>query len=388
MAKNKEINKLELNFPKKLDVLFTEWLSPKVKPKVVNNYRAWLNQLPNYLRVEYGVEESLSDEVKEVIKKVKFRDDYLKLIDEFVREGDRLYAMSVYDKVYEIVKLAKDKSVNTDETKWKNNWGNRHSAFVALGDFLHEHKYDHIENVDNINEERKRIPKNALRKIDGMDTLLSLVDGDKTRFIEMAIDGSFFFNPELVNNQVINWGEAKARHTTDTSINKDNVEKPKKEVDKEKAKYMIDEEEIEVYIDSDNNRYVRRLINDETGVTVASGKDSLIQNTVISHVWGRAYAPRYFTSLWNIVLIPAWANSLMDKEMATPGSLASQMRATYMAICSKLYKKGFKSEIYKLNKFPGVQHPKEIVKLTYSFNEIGKKEVDAVIIKKGRITII
>jgi hypothetical protein len=38
------------------------------------------------------------------------------------------------------------------------------------------------------------------------------------------------------------------------------------------------------------------------------------QNYIISHVWGLASHPLFFSSLWNIVLIPAHFNYLMDKD--------------------------------------------------------------------------
>jgi hypothetical protein len=365
-------------FPDYLKEQFNEWTDKKLEEVTANNYRSWMNQLPNYISSEF---ESYPKEVKKEIKKVKFLDDYLSMINDFLKEGDRLYALSVYDKIIIIVKMIKDISV--DEPN-KTNWSNRHAAFVALGDFLTERNFEPVEDVENINSTRGRVPKNSLRKIDGMDALLSLKD--EKGFIKMAIDGSYFFEPELVRRQSVDWDNAKARHTIDTSININYAMKPKKKENK-KATYNIDGTKYEVYIDPDNNKYVRGLINEQTGVTVASGKNALIQNTIISHVWGCAYDPRYFTSLWNIVLIPAWANSLMDKEKATPGSLASKMRATFMAICTNLYKANFDPGKFHLKAFPPILQPKDILPGSYSLNMIEKKQGDAIIIKRNKQTI-
>ena len=92
-----------------------------------------------------------------------------------------------------------------------------------------------------------------------------------------------------------------------------------------------------IIIDNDGNAQVRMLINDKTGYTISAGKGSIFQNYKISHIWGKAYDPRYFTNLWNIVLVPAWANDLLDKQNPYKGSLESRLQSTIMRICEVLY---------------------------------------------------
>ena len=148
-------------------------------------------------------------------------------------------------------------------------------------------------------------------------------------------------------------------------------------------------------IDPNNNYYVCQLINNLTNLNLGSGKNAIIQNTIISHVWGRAYDPRYFRSLWNIVLIPAWANSLMDKERAAEHTLASKMRATCMAICSILYRDAFENkkfwESFDLSESPSIANKKDIVKGEYTINIIkGKQNSDdeSVIITKQKVKLL
>lgn len=190
------------------------------------------------------------------------------------------------------------------------------------------------------------------------------------------------------DNQIEKMNYLKARYTIDGNIVGDNTTLKKGD----KAVYTIEDpnskEEIKfmVHIDRDGNRFVRNLITDKTGITVSQGKDSVLQNTIISHVWGRAYDPRYFTSLWNIVLVPAWANSLMDKEEAPAGTLASKMRATYMQLCTKLYneyqeskesKKGVfpeKVEGNYLSGLPKVKNKEDIISGEFSFNVISESK--------------
>ena len=190
------------------------------------------------------------------------------------------------------------------------------------------------------------------------------------------------------DKQIKEMNYLKARYTIDGNIVGDNTTLKKGD----KAVYTIKDpnskEEIKfmVHIDRDGNRFVRNLITDKTGITVSQGKDSVLQNTIISHVWGRAYDPRYFTSLWNIVLVPAWANSLMDKEDAPAETLASKMRATYMQLCTKLYneyqeskesKKGVfpeKVEGNYLSGLPKVKNKEDIISGEFSFNVISESK--------------
>ena len=99
--------------------------------------------------------------------------------------------------------------------------------------------------------------------------------------------------------------------------------------------------ECPVKLDKDGNAEVRRIINAKTGYTISQGKKSIFQNYFISHIWGRAYDPRYFTSLWNLAIVPAWANSLMDKiadkESDELGLLATKLKSTVETVCWYLY---------------------------------------------------
>ena len=343
-------------------------------------------------------------------------------IQNLYNAGDKLYTLSVYDivsnivcAIHEQVKAQVDLSQELKETINK-----QYNAIIKLGDILHESDFKFKVSNDVPYPE---IRKDYLHKLDGMDILISEKGIDD--FVRLAIAGSYFFDPELVkkaNNKLLKdfkksieigkeietdtWKCIASSENEDIrnfvenikgSIDqekKDNLQKVNKFINnliKEqvkdskdsqlellntyrndlinglaylKARYTIDgkivknnkklkkgdkavytikdpisnkELKYRVHIDIDGNRFVRNLINEETGITVAQGKGSILQNTIISHIWGRAYDPRYFTSLWNIVLIPAWANSLMDKEDAPEGTLASKMRATYMKICTELY---------------------------------------------------
>lgn len=94
---------------------------------------------------------------------------------------------------------------------------------------------------------------------------------------------------------------------------------------------------IPISIDPTGNREVQSLITNLTGYTVSSGKGSIFQNFIISHIWGKAFDPRNFTNLWNLAIVPAWGNFLLDKTNSQD-QLTLKMINTFKAIAIKQYK--------------------------------------------------
>ena len=87
------------------------------------------------------------------------------------------------------------------------------------------------------------------------------------------------------------------------------------------------------------NARVCQLIKDRTGYALGATSDKKhFRNFIISHIWGHAIDPRYFTNLWNIAIVPAWANHLLDKDET--GTLGSAFKATIQKIIIDLYKLG------------------------------------------------
>ena len=236
--------------------------------------------------------------------------------------------------------------------------GNVKKFICAQIDNIIDNSKNHIKDVNKL--------VNSLTKTNLADSL-----GKKTAECSEEIK---ILN-KAINNLTSQLKYLKARYTTDERI----IGKRNRVNKGDKAIYIIGGESYRVHIDIDGNRFVRNLINDKTGVVVSQGKGSLLQNTIISHVWGNAYDPRYFTSLWNIVLIPAWANSLMDKDDAPANTLASKMRATYMKICTEYYQ-------MSNNPLIEIKNNDDVVSGKYTFNvleELKDKDNDIIIISKG-----
>jgi len=399
--------------------------------------------------------------------------DNINDIKVFFNAGDRLYTLSVYDTISNVVRILKEKPYtlfidNPNCITPLPSWNDEeildlYKKVVVLGESLYRHNFiPDVNTYTTINNKRQLIKRDYLHKLDGMEVLISHFSNEK-EFIQMAVEGSYFFEPELVVkamnelsdsfnlskkkgkelkdyegkwveilkkeinnienetikevflqilsedknialkvNKYINYLNKRrigiklnkpeidklnsikdeltkdlyyleARYTTDEKIIENNSSVTKSD----KAIYTIDGKQYRVDIDKDGNNSVRSLITDKTGVTISQGQTSVFQNTIISHVWGRAYDPRYFKSLWNIVLIPAWANSLMDKEDAPADTLASKMQNTYMAICSLLYREKLKDIIWEnldMDGFPKVKVKEDIILQDYTFNIIKEKE--------------
>ena len=141
-------------------------------------------------------------------------------------------------------------------------------------------------------------------------------------FIEIAIESTLFFDPELVlarQNTLEQLFMAKKPATIPARCWRNT--QPTNPL---------------ILPDYTGNSYTRKLIKQFTGYEV-SGKSAQITGCQISHIWGMATDPGFFTSLWNIALIPAWANHLMGIQNPASNSLASQMQNTVKAICHELY---------------------------------------------------
>ena len=176
---------------------------------------------------------------------------------------------------------------------------------------------------DNIN-------KKDVQHIDGMDSLLGYISIEK--FVKLAIESSFFFSPSIVRE--------RQEVMIDLLKRKESLPARNTARKKETASNVFRSEDnnfiCKIHHDAFGNDVVIKLINQYTGYTIAR-TNSIFRNYVISHIWGEAKDPRYFTSFWNLVLIPAWANHLMDKKDVPRGSVASILHNTIKKICFQVY---------------------------------------------------
>ena len=251
-------------------------------------------------------------------------------------------------------------------------------------------------------------------KLDAMDFLIQELGEDQ--FIKKAIESSLFFSWDLVKdrheaivkgfkNGIYIPGRKGKRIITETVLQEQINEKDLLQSQSGKRKTLnvgkfmnLSGKEWKVFVDAFGNDEVIKLIREKTGYVVARGqKKSNLPNFIISHVWGNAGDPRYFTSLWNIALIPAWANFLMDKNTTETnlndeevqnetfaGNIASKLKCTIMSVCKQLYN-GKDNRMEKLDwaslNMPCPPLPKDtsdIIKGEYHIKVIQEKEEEIV----------
>ncbi len=181
----------------------------------------------------------------------------------------------------------------------------------------------------------KKIP------LDGCESLIEGFDGIEA-FVKKVIENCIFFVPEIVRdrfNYVIDHLHLIDNSSKESAVafmakNKNSQILPVRKSEKKRVYYSLkasgdfnDRTDVRVVkidmaskntkqdclvcIDKDGNYAVKELIKCLTGCVVNGNKRTL-KHYVISHIWGQASDPRFFSNLWNIVLVPSYANPLLD----------------------------------------------------------------------------
>lgn len=297
---------------------------------------------------------------------------YLDLIGVFAKENERLYVNALFEEW----KAEIDKKNNLKTTLNRLSYLQKYRQFVET--IVYGKKRLSKEDNEIFNEFLNALPsvRNSINnsqnpKVDGMDSLIEYIKEEK--FVKLAIESSYFFSPELVKERVDEIANYICKkEEVDPAFDKDKYDikyLPARYSSKEDAEDGVHEpvvEEGKIYFKLQNaaqrlcviyqegargknkecgantcgggngNARVCQLINDRTGYALGATSDKKhFRNFIISHIWGHAIDPRYFTNLWNIVIVPAWANHLLDKD--EEGTLASTFKATIQKIITELY---------------------------------------------------
>lgn len=174
-------------------------------------------------------------------------------------------------------------------------------------------------------------------KIDFLDELVALLGSTGVTPEQYMIEHSLFFDEnvvdkafdEMLNNIKMNKPVPVRKSTKQGVVYQNGQQKLWKSI-------YQDVSDLEVTIDSDGNREVRALINRLTGITISQGVNSSIMFGKISHIWGEAINPLFFTALWNVVIVPAYINDVLDKNDDTH-PFVSRIKEIYKAICWTKY---------------------------------------------------
>lgn len=329
-----------------------------------------------------GYEYEVSQFAKNAILHPTKSYDFIEAVDSLLKEGDYLYARTIVDGMSYIAEKFKKAIIAMTGT---NTFNDKCSALKLFRKYL-ETDLSGLKDPGTYNNNtfRNAINKPMLAKIDGIVALANEIGEDK--FIKLAIEQSYFFAPDIVaermNKLIVDLDKTTPLPARKTTKNDKDAEEGYFHSEMGGNTYYIEGNiKIPITLSKDGNDFVRSLISNETGFTVGAGKNTIFQNYIISHLWGRAYDPRYYTNFWNIVLVPAWANSLLDKN-GEEGSLASKLKATFMAISKKLYMaKGVNWNGLNMTE-PQIPNKDDVRKGDYSIKILCKKD------NKGKCTPI
>ena len=369
---------------------FAKWYNGQgITRNYVSNLKSVQKDICGYLTKypwnagKKGYEYEVSQFAKNAILHPTKSYDFIDAVDSLLKEGDYLYARTIVEGISYIAEKFKKAIIAMTGT---NTFNDKCSALKLFRKYLETDLSGlKVKGTYNNNTYRNAINKPMLAKIDGIVALANKIG--EAKFIKWAIEQSYFFDPIIVADRMNKLIKDLGNKTTPLPARKTTKNDKDAEEGYSHSKmggniyYIEGNIKIPVTLSKDGNDFVRSLISNETGFTVGAGKDNIFQNYIISHLWGRAYDPRYYTNFWNIVLVPAWANSLLDKN-GEEGSLASKLKATFMAISKKLYMaKGVNWNGLNMTE-PQIPNKDDVRKGDYSIKILCKKD------NKGKCTPI
>ncbi len=334
---------------------------------------------------------------------------YLDLIGVFAIENDRLYVNALFEEWKAFIENKNQNNLKTVLNRL--SYLQKYRQFVetiAYGKkILSKEDNEILNEIQNVLPSvRDSINNSQNPKVDGMDSLIEYIS--TKQFIKLAIESSYFFSPKLVKERVdeikdyINmhkkvdpafsagnykvkylparYSEANGGHERDESAGEVYFKLPNASqrlcvIYQEGARGKNKECGGNTCGGGNGNARVCQLIKDRTGYDLGTTTNKKhFRNFIISHIWGHAIDPRYFTNLWNIVIVPAWANHLLDKD--EKGTLASTFKATIQKIITELY--DFNNINWaSIQMTPPSYNNKEVISGKYQINIIDHKSGNA-----------
>lgn len=341
---------------------------------------------------------------------------FLDLIGRFAKEKERFYVDALFQEWKSFIeKTFKDKKRSNHLS-----YLNKYKIFVEN---ICNGSISFSTSAQNNNDDKvlMSVRESINKSRDGMKSLeMHLGEED---FIKLAIESSYFFSRDLVverfdeikkyirkkqTKDIKDPGVGKrckvhylpARYTAKEDANGVKIQKrynnglvffmhnsqPLCIIYQENARKKDKEDCSENTCGGGNgNARVCQLIKDRTGYDLGTTTNKKhFRNFIISHIWGHAIDPRYFTNLWNIVIVPAWANHLLDKD--EKGTLASTFKATIQKIITELYD-FYNFDWASIQMTPPSYNNKEVISGRYQINIIEQKSGNAPLGKISKVSI-
>ncbi|WP_312077640.1 hypothetical protein [Chryseobacterium sp.] len=167
-------------------------------------------------------------------------------------------------------------------------------------------------------------------KLDGNQVLYQILKEKNVDLLQFIIESCFFSTQESVTrdkNEMLqnidNEIPLFIRHKS--KINEIIKKSDKKSISKKQLAlkyqennelfYKIQDKKIRIKFDSDGNYEIKKKIKRNTSFGISSGKKtSDLINFKISHIWDKTSHPMYFSSLWNIIIVPQCLDHFIDDK--------------------------------------------------------------------------
>jgi len=327
---------------------FTVWLKANKNLQRPRQFAGYMDAIANNLLTPMIGSDTLINDIDKAIHHVNGQKKVLEALDLLYDFFKRLHAIAVNGgansaKAITILKQHNIKPSNT------SSWTSVIDAYILFmtdlinnGSVRSSSTHYRVTLWNKDIDEIKKIESEVLA-FNGTDSLLALLahfNNQAYAFISTVMRASFFFSKK----------DAKDRFTKiSKDIRHNNTLPARKSIDntiqsKIGSQLVFLSEDVNTHQkltinierDSDGNKCVKDLIADTTGYKISAGYNSNFQYYIISHIWGDAFDPRNFTSFWNLSIVPAWANFILDKGNSND-LLAKQLINTFKAVCFKHY---------------------------------------------------
>lgn len=362
---------------------FTVWLIANKNLQRPRQFAGYMDAIANNLLTPMIGSDTLINDIDKAIHHVNGQKKVLEALDLLYDFFKRLHAIAVNGgansaKAITILKQHNIKPSNT-------------SSWTSVIDAYELFMIDLINNgsvrsssthycVTPWNKDIDKIKKieSEVLAFNGTDSLLARFNNQAYAFISTVMRDSFFFSKKdaekrftEISKDIQHNNTLPARESIDNTIqSKIGSQLVFLSVDVNTHKKLT----INIVRDPDGNKFVKGLIAYTTGYKISAGYNSNFQYYIISHIWGDAFDPRNFTSFWNLSIVPAWANFILDKGNSND-LLAKQLINTFKAVCFKHYamkKMDWKSIGKNVNEMmPDRQF---VVHGSYTINVIGNKK--------------
>lgn len=232
-----------------------------------------------------------------------------------------------------------------------------------------------------------RSARTPLKKIDGLEILVDLTRKDGGLLNHM-LKYTLFFNPETVKEDMeemklldrlvgkdtddtlpVRYSSKLEYYGKDGKLIQEANKGKTSLFNNNRAIYKYCEKDhfselqgrnCKIQIDKDGNYATKDKIKTRTGHKVSWGRDSTITYYMISHIWGETYDPFFFSSLWNLALVPTHCAPILDKDDAVSIDIKT-IKDTYKAICYLLYLKDLEDDqLRELFRNKNIENPKSI----------------------------